>query len=108
MRNLAMFLVIGGLASLPAHVQAFDIEAALRELQAPQMDRVIPDYRVAQKGGGKSLSEAIAQVRRQTKGRILSAETRISGNREMHHIKVLTKDGKVRTVTVRGRMRSGR
>ncbi len=108
MRNLAMFLVIGGLALLPAHAQAFDIEEALRELQVQQADSVIPDYRVAQKGGGKSLAEAIAQVRRQTKGRILSAETRVSGNREMHHIKVLTKDGKVRTVTVPGRMRSGR
>lgn len=108
MRNLMMFLIVGWWASLPAHAQAFDIEAAQRELQVQQADSATPDSRVAQKGGGKSLSEAIAQVRRQTKGRILSAETRVSGNREIHHIKVLTKDGKVKTVRVPGRIRNGR
>ncbi len=108
MRNLVIFLIVGWWASLPAQAQAFNIEAAQRELQVQQADSVTPDSRVAQKGGGKSLSEAIAQVRRQTKGRILSAETRVSGNREIHHIKVLTKDGKVKTVRVPGRIRNGR
>jgi len=107
-RNLVIFLIVGWWASLPAQAQAFDIEEALRESQVQQADSMTPDSRVAQKGGGKSLSEAIAQVRKQTKGRILSADTRISGNREVHHIKVLTKDGKVRTVTVPGRIRNGR
>lgn len=63
---------------------------------------------VAQRGGGMSLSEAVAQVRRQTKGQILSAETKVSGNREVHHIRVLTKDGKVKTHKVPGRTRNGR
>lgn len=111
MRNLMIFLIVGWWASSPAQAQALDIEAAQRELQVQQVQRadsVTPDSRVAQKGGGKSLSEAIAQVRRQTKGRILSAETRVSGNREVHHIKVLTKDGKVKTVRVPGRIRNGR
>jgi len=49
-----------------------------------------------------SLSEAVAQVRRQYNGRIVSAETRRSGNREVHTIKVLTEDGKVKTVRVNG------
>jgi len=52
---------------------------------------------------GPSLSEAVEQVRRQYNGRIVSAETKRSGNREVHHIKVLTEDGKVKTVKVQGR-----
>jgi hypothetical protein len=54
---------------------------------------------------GPSLGEAVEQVRRQYNGRIVSAETRISGNREVHHIKVLTDDGKVKTVEIPGRSR---
>ena len=50
-----------------------------------------------------SLREAIEQVRRQYNGRILSAETRrVSGNREVHHIKVLTDSGKVKAVRIPG------
>jgi hypothetical protein len=60
-----------------------------------------------QGNGGMSLSEAVEQVRRQTGGRILSAETKMQGNREVHHIKVLTKDGKVKTHKVQGRKRGG-
>ncbi len=58
------------------------------------------------KDDAKSLAEAIEQVRRKTKGRIVSAETRVSGGREMHYIKVLTKDGKVKTHKVAGRKTS--
>jgi hypothetical protein len=49
-----------------------------------------------------SLNDAVERVRRQYNGRIVSAETRVSGNREVHHIKVLTQDGKVKTVSVPG------
>lgn len=49
-----------------------------------------------------SLNEAVERVRRQYNGRIVSAETRIRGRREVHHIKVLTEAGKVKTVTVPG------
>jgi len=52
-----------------------------------------------------SLAEAIVSVRRRTNGRIVSAESKVSGGREVHHIKVLTKDGKVRTHKVPGRKR---
>ena len=60
------------------------------------------DDRVAQKNGCLSLAEAIEQVRQQTGGKILSAKTKLNGNREVHRIKVLTKDGKVKTIEVRG------
>ena len=51
-----------------------------------------------------SLSEAIDSVRRGGNvERVISAETKVSGGREVHHIKVLTKDGKVQTHKVQGR-----
>ncbi len=56
---------------------------------------------------GPTLSEAVERVRRQCNCRIVSAETRRNGNREMHVIKVLTEDGKVRTVQVPGRSTRG-
>jgi hypothetical protein len=56
-------------------------------------------------GGGKTLNEAVEQVRRQYKdGRIISAETKMKGDREVHHIRVMV-DGKVKTVKVNGRKR---
>jgi hypothetical protein len=55
---------------------------------------------------GPSLGEAVERVRRQYNGRIVSAETRVRGNREIHYIKVLTDDGRVRTVQVPGRSRN--
>ena len=49
-----------------------------------------------------SLSQAVKQVKRDTGGKVLSAETRVQGNKEMHFVKVLTQDGRVRTVRVQG------
>ena len=54
-------------------------------------------------GSGLTLDQAVEQVRRQYNGRIVSAETKVSGGRETHIIKVLTSDGKVKTVRVAGR-----
>jgi hypothetical protein len=62
----------------------------------------VQGIKIAQ-GNGKTLNEAVEQVRRQYNGRIVSAETKRSGNREVHHIKVLLDDGKVKTVQVQGR-----
>jgi uncharacterized membrane protein YkoI len=106
-RLLAIFLICSVLAFAPAGANAYDLEQVMRELHEQYDAGTKPDYRVAQNNGGKSLSEAIDQVRQQTGGRILSAETKVSGNREVHHIKVLTKDGKVKTHKVQGRKRGG-
>jgi O-acetyl-ADP-ribose deacetylase (regulator of RNase III) len=54
-------------------------------------------------GGGLTLDQAVQQVRSQYNGRIVSAETRVSGGRETHIIKVLLEDGTVKTVRVPGR-----
>lgn len=96
MRLLLIVLLLAGLSAGPAVAAAGSGAVA-----DPGAERVA-DLRVAQ-GGGKSLNEAVEEVRRRYNGRILSAETKRSGNREVHHIKVLTEDGKVITVRVPGR-----
>lgn len=52
---------------------------------------------------GVTLEEAIEQVRRQTNGRIVDAQTVVNNCRETHVIKILTDDGKVKTRRVPGR-----
>ena len=95
MRRLSIILIFAVLALAPLGASADDHDAG--------------DARpiVIAQNSGKSLSEAVEQVRRQTGGRILSAETRVEGGREVHHIKVLTDDGKVKTHKVQGRKRGG-
>ena len=74
-------------------------------LEATQSER--QEIRIVQ-SDGLTLSEAVEQVRRQYNGRIVSAETRRSGNREVHHIKVLMDGGKVKTVKINGRRLSNK
>ena len=53
--------------------------------------------------GCKSLNDAIESVRRRGDvQRILSANTRVEGGREVHHVKYITKDGTVKTERVNG------
>lgn len=106
-RLLPIVLLGSALALTSVSASAYDLEDALHDLndQYQDRDRGKSKYRVAQSNGGKSLSEAVEQVRRKTNGRILSAETKVKGNREVHHIKVLTDDGKVKTHKVQGRRR---
>jgi uncharacterized membrane protein YkoI len=49
---------------------------------------------------GVSLDAAVARVRRETGGRILSAETVNQGGHRVHRIKVLTPDHRVRIINV--------
>jgi hypothetical protein len=78
------------------------IAAPVPAADRPDNPASVDRYLVAQ-NDGPSLNEAVEQVRRQYNGRIVSAETRMNGNREMHYIKVLTEDGKVKTVRIPGR-----
>jgi len=102
MRMTLILVLLSALALLPLRADAFDLEQALKAQHAQY--RGEPGYQVAQQGG-MTLSQAIEKVRRQTGGRVVSAETKIQGGREVHHIKVLTKDGKVKTHRVNGRRR---
>lgn len=47
-----------------------------------------------------TLQEAIAKVQRETKGKVLGAETVHAGNQTIYRIKVLTRDGQVRVIQV--------
>ena len=62
-------------------------------------------YEVTQ-SDGISLNQAIARVRRLPDfQRLLSADTQVRGNREVHLVKYMTKDGTVRTRQFNGRRR---
>ena len=102
MRIMLTLLALAAAVLLPLRADAFDLEANLKA-QHVQYEEA-PGLHVAQKDG-MSLSEAIESVRRRTGGRVVSAETKVQGDREVHYIKVLTKDGKVKTHKVNGRRR---
>ena len=53
--------------------------------------------------GGISLDEAVSQARQQYKGQVLSAETSNINGRKVYHIKILTKDGRVKRTQVDAR-----
>ncbi len=50
---------------------------------------------------GVSLEQAVAQVKKQTGGRILSAETYKLQGQRIHRIKVLLPDGRIRVVKIK-------
>jgi hypothetical protein len=77
---------------------------ALQIKSSATQEPTLPALSVMQ-SDGLTLSEAVEQVRRQYNGRIVDAVTQVSGGRETHVIKVLTEDGKVKTVRVRGKRR---
>lgn len=97
-KAIAGILAIALLAALPAPGAGGSAGAAV-SASAPAT--LIP----AQSDGGKSLDQAVAEVRRRYGGQILRAETRVENCREMHYVKVLTDGGRVRTVKIRGRRR---
>ncbi|EGV51453.1 PepSY domain-containing protein [Candidatus Endoriftia persephonae] len=53
-----------------------------------------------------SLDEAVKQAKRQSGGRVISAETREYDGRPVHNIRILTNEGKLRRYQMDGR--SGR
>ncbi len=87
MRFLLIMLLSCVLAAMPVSAQQSERGQAFQIVQ----------------NDGMTLSQAVESVRRSTDGRIVSAETRIQGGREVHYIKVLTKDGKVKTHKISGR-----
>ena len=50
-----------------------------------------------------SLDEAVAKARRKNKGKVLSAETIRKDGRQVHSIKILTKDGRVKRIRIDAR-----
>lgn len=106
MRRLLKTLLvsIALLVALPLHAQ--DLRSgAILTMETPSFSGYTNQHQEFHtvQGNGLTLSQAVAQVKRQYNGRIVSAVTKRQGNREVHHIKVLTDDGKVKTVRIQGR-----
>jgi len=99
MRSILTVLIFATLACLPLRAAAVDLEQALKEQHVQYQQGA--ELRVAQQCDGMTLAQATESIRNRTGGQILSAETRVQGGREVHHIKVL-KDGKVKTYKVNG------
>ena len=99
MRMALALLMLAAAAFLPLEASAFDLEENLRA-QHPQYQGA-SQLHVAQ-SGCTTLSQAIESVRNRTGGRVVNAETKVQGGREVHYIKVLTADGKVKTHKVNG------
>ncbi|MFK8053685.1 MAG: PepSY domain-containing protein [Woeseiaceae bacterium] len=91
-RKLAITLVLA-IALSPGEADAL---AATSVVEAPAISKT-DDATYADK---VTLEQAVRRVRKQYGGRILSAETRGSGGRRQHVIKVLTDEGRVRTVRI--------
>ncbi|RLA28479.1 MAG: hypothetical protein DRQ63_03470 [Gammaproteobacteria bacterium] len=105
MRNMLKTLLITSVLTLAGPVFAIQLSAG-ETYEYGAAAKVDTADSATMQGGGVSLSQAVEQVRRQYKGRIVSAVTKVKGKREVHVIKVLTDDGKVRTVEVQGKQRS--
>ena len=101
MRLTLILMVFVAATFAAADVRAFELEEALKAQHAQYQAPV--EYSITQ-SSGMSLSQAIQSVRNRTGGKVISAETKVQGGREVHHIKVL-KDGKVKTYKVNGRRR---
>lgn len=48
-----------------------------------------------------SVQEAVAQAQQETDGKVLSVQTLRAGRHKIYRIKILTRDGQVRIVTVK-------
>jgi hypothetical protein len=100
--RMRLILIMLGLllaVCLPGRAAALDLEESLKQQHIQYLGG--DTLRTVQ--GGMSLQQAIQSIRLNDGDKVISAETRIEGGREVHYIKVLTKDGKVKTHKVNGR-----
>lgn len=100
MRTLSKLLLIT--IALAASTQGF----AMQVERSDSQQSTPPPALSTMQCNGVSLSQAVEQVRRQYNGRIVSAETQQNGDCPTHVIKVLTEDGKVKTVRIPGKRNS--
>ena len=102
MHKFLLTTLLVALSLLSAGANAFDLEESLKELHEHYVAQDLA-MSPAAKGGGMTLNEAIERCRRRGDvERIISAETRREGDRQVHVIKYLTKDNKVRTAKYDG------
>ncbi len=94
----ALALVLSMLAAPASALMLYDdnVDGVASEPAAPPL--------VIAQSGGMTLSQAVDSVRRRGDvERIISAETQVRNGREVHVIKVLTRDGRVTTHRIPGR-----
>ena len=90
--SLALLLAAGTAQAMPAAPARNDAGLVAGAGDATATASIVRD--------SVTLEEAVRRVRKQYGGRIISAETRGKGDRRVHVIKVLTDDGRVRTVRI--------
>jgi uncharacterized membrane protein YkoI len=86
-RRLIIYTWMVSLAATPRVAAPADFRDFTNQLAHP------PAYSEQQ---GISLDEAIARARRQSDGKVISAETVPQGGRNVHRIRILTRDGRVK------------
>lgn len=88
---LGTILLTALLASLPAIARPYPYQG-----EAPQR----PPNMEQPQNQMMDLNSAVAQVRAQTGGRVLAASTKYVDGRPVHVVRVLTRDGRVRTFRI--------
>ena len=96
-RNLLLPILLAACATAAAAQQNPALTVA-----SGALDRAAHENAVTMQRGCKSLNQAVEEVRRRYQGRIVSAETKVQNGQEVHEIKVLTSDGKVKTERIPG------
>lgn len=99
MRTLLTLIIATLLVALSAPVLAL---SGIADNATGMASSTPADNAVLRQYGCPSLNQAVERVRRQYNGRIVSAETLVRSGLQTHVIKVLTRDGTVKTVRVRG------
>ena len=94
-------LLISALLAFAAQADAMQAASAQAQSTGAQFEIDGTELSTLQRGC-VSLSEAVEQVRRRYSGRVVSAKTVVKGKQEVHEIKVLTDDGKVKTERIQG------
>ncbi len=89
-RRLLICVAIMLLAAGPRVATCFDFRDFSNQFAQP----------ATSEGRGISLDEAVARARRQSDGKILSAETVRVDGRRVHRVKLLTPDGRVTRVEI--------
>lgn len=90
-KSSIIMLLCGVLASFPATAQRFSADG---------MEQFGEKKIYLAQARAESLNSAVARIRKQTGGRVLSADTKNESGVQVHYIRVLTRDGKVKRFRV--------
>jgi uncharacterized membrane protein YkoI len=87
----------------PRNTRASLYGYASRSLRLTEFDHLLIAKNNHGSSDGISLDEAVKQARQRNKGKVLSAETTRVDGRKIYHIKILTKDGRVKRTRIDAR-----